>query len=97
MDPADYKDGKNANVRGYPMSNYSSRTSFDAVRSYRDETPPPRSWNRRESSENLVSSAASFGHNRQRSNSRESDGVSPLPMSRQPAVPDLREYQGRAY
>ncbi|KAL9603964.1 MAG: hypothetical protein Q9179_002026 [Wetmoreana sp. 5 TL-2023] len=93
MDPAEYKDAKTPQVRGYPMGTYSSRTSYDAVRPYRDETPPPRPWGRRESSEHLVSSAASFGHHRERSTSRESFGASPPPVTREPTVPDF----GRAY
>ncbi|KAI4201680.1 MAG: hypothetical protein LQ348_001613 [Seirophora lacunosa] len=97
MDPADYKDAKNPQVRGYPLSTYSSRTSYDAVRPYRDETPPPRPWGRCESSENLVSSAASLGHRHERSFSRESDETSPPPLSRGPTIPDLDESRGRAY
>lgn len=97
MDPVDYKDAKSPQARGYPMSSYSSRTSYDAVRPYRDETPPPRPWGRRESSENLVSSAASLGHRLERSSSRESDRTSPPPLSRGPTVPDLDDYRGRAY
>ncbi|KAL8682540.1 MAG: hypothetical protein Q9186_001393 [Xanthomendoza sp. 1 TL-2023] len=97
MDPADYKDAKKAHVGGYPMSTYSSRTSYDAVRPYRDETPPPRPWGRGESSENLVSSAASIGQRHERSGSRESDDANPLPQTRLPTVPDLGDYRGRAY
>ncbi|KAL8972870.1 MAG: hypothetical protein Q9183_000297 [Haloplaca sp. 2 TL-2023] len=98
MDPADYKDAKDPHVQGYLMGTYSSRTSYDAVRPYRDETPPPRPWGaRRESTENLVSSAASLGHRHDRSNSRESFGVSPPPVSREPTVPDFGDYRGRAY
>ncbi|KAI4127700.1 MAG: hypothetical protein LQ338_003075 [Usnochroma carphineum] len=97
MDPTDYKDAKNPQVRGYPMGTYSSRTSYDAIRPYRDETPPPRPWGRRESSENLVSSAASLGQRHERSTSRGSGGMSPPPLSRGPTVPDLDEYRGRAY
>ncbi|KAL8655818.1 MAG: hypothetical protein Q9210_000659 [Variospora velana] len=97
MDPADYKDAKSPQARGYPMSTYSSRTSYDAVRPYRDETPPPRPWGRPESSENLVSSAASLGHRVERSSSRESDRTSPPPLSRGTTVPDLDDYRGRAY
>ncbi|KAL8805105.1 MAG: hypothetical protein Q9182_002195 [Xanthomendoza sp. 2 TL-2023] len=97
MDPADYKDAKNAHVGEYPMSTYSSRTSYEAVRPYRDATPPPRPWGRRESTENLVNSAASIGQRHERSGSRESDDGSPLPQIRQPTVPDLGNYRGRAY
>lgn len=99
MDPADYKDAKDPQARGYPMSTYSSRTSDDAVRPYRDQTPPSRPWGRqrRESSENLVSSAASLGQRPGRSASRDSDGISPPPLSRGPTVPDLDDHRGRAY
>ncbi|KAL8694281.1 MAG: hypothetical protein Q9218_001049 [Villophora microphyllina] len=86
MDPAEYKDAKNPHVRGYPMSTYSSRTSYDAPRSYRDETPPPRTWGRRESTENLVNSAASLGHRHERSRSRDSFGASPPPIMREPTL-----------
>lgn len=96
MDPAEYKDAKNPQVKAYPMSTYSGRNSDDITRPYRDETPP-RPWGRRESSENLVSSAASLGHHHQRSSSRESEGVSPPPMARQPTVPNMIDYRGRAY
>ncbi|KAL8720996.1 MAG: hypothetical protein Q9225_002236 [Loekoesia sp. 1 TL-2023] len=97
MDPADYKDVKNSQARAYPMSTYSNRTSYDAVRPYRDETPPSRSWGRRESTENLVSSAASLGHRHERSNSRDSGAMTPPPLTRDPTVPDLGDYRGRAY
>ncbi|KAL8943308.1 MAG: hypothetical protein Q9216_001151 [Gyalolechia sp. 2 TL-2023] len=97
MDPVDYKDVKNPQARGYAMSTYSSRTSYDAAGPYRDETPPPRPWGRRESTENLVSSAASLGHNRERSISRGSGVTSPPPLTRGPAVPDFDDYRGRAY
>ena len=95
MDPAEYKDAKAPQVRSYPMSNYSGRSSSEVLRPYRDQTPPRR-WTRRESSENLVSSAASIGHH-QRSDSRDSDRVSPPPMARQPTVPSVMDYHGRAY
>lgn len=98
MDPADYHDAKGPRVDGYPMSTYKSRTDSDTTRPYRDETPPPRPWNRRESTENLVSSAASIGHGHTRSASRGSDGTSPPPAGRQPTVPDVMGgYRGRAY
>ncbi|KAL8913615.1 MAG: hypothetical protein Q9171_001580 [Xanthocarpia ochracea] len=77
MDPADYRDGKNPHVGVYPMSTYSSRASDDVVRPYRDETPPPRRWGQRESSENLVTSAASIGGRHESTISRESDDASP--------------------
>ncbi|KAL9611961.1 MAG: hypothetical protein Q9167_003401 [Letrouitia subvulpina] len=96
MDPAEYKDVKNPQVKAYPMSTYSGRNSDDVMRPYRDETPS-RSWGRQESSENLISSAASLGHRHQRSSSRESEGVSPPPMARQPTVPNVIDYRGRAY
>ncbi|KAL9580552.1 MAG: hypothetical protein Q9203_006257 [Teloschistes exilis] len=87
MDPADYKDSKNPHRQGYPMSTYSSRTSYDAARPYRDETPPPRAWRGRESTENLVSSVASIGRRQERSRSRDSFGASPPPITREPTVP----------
>lgn len=86
MDPADYRDAKNPQVGGYPLSTYSTRTSYEGSRPYRDETPPPRPWGRRESSENLVGSAASIGRS-----------ASPFPQTRQPTLPDFGDYRGRAY
>ncbi|KAL8855628.1 MAG: hypothetical protein Q9178_007717 [Gyalolechia marmorata] len=97
MDPADYRDGKNPHVGVYPMSTYSSRGSDDAVRPYRDETPPPRRWGQRESSENLVSSAASIGGRHESTISRESDDASPFAPTRRPTVPQTEDYRGRAY
>ncbi|KAL8710799.1 MAG: hypothetical protein Q9220_004602 [cf. Caloplaca sp. 1 TL-2023] len=98
MDPADYKDAKHAQLRGYPMGTYSNRASLDGGRPYRDETSPPRLWGQRESTENLVSSAASFGRQRhERSFSRDSNGLSPPPLAREPTVPALGDYRGRAY
>ncbi|KAL8840928.1 MAG: hypothetical protein Q9170_001121 [Blastenia crenularia] len=95
MDPAEYKDAKNPQARGYPMSTYSNQTSYDAVRPYRDETPPPRPWGR-ESTENLVNSAASLGRRHERSTSRDSGVASPPPLTRGPTVPDVGDYRGRA-
>ncbi|KAL8760248.1 MAG: hypothetical protein Q9199_000147 [Rusavskia elegans] len=66
MDPADYRDAKNPQVGGYPLSTYSTRTSYEGSRPYRDETPPPRPWGRRESLENLAGSAASIGRSHER-------------------------------
>ncbi|KAL8779865.1 MAG: hypothetical protein Q9213_006735 [Squamulea squamosa] len=83
MDPADYRDAKNPHVGEYPMSTYSGRTSYDAVRRYG-----------RESSENLVSSAASLGRRHERD---DSDDASSFPPTRQPMVPDFGDYRGRAY
>ena len=98
MDPADYHDVKGARVDEYPMSTYKSRTDSEAAMPYRDETPPPRPWDRRESTDNLVSSAASIGHGHNRSESRGSTGTSPPPVGRQPMVPDVMAgYRGRAY
>ncbi|KAL9640319.1 MAG: hypothetical protein Q9204_000760 [Flavoplaca sp. TL-2023a] len=94
MDPADYRDAKNPQVGGYPLSTYSTRTSYEGSRPYRDETPPPRPWGRRESSENLVDSAASIGRSHER---RESDDAGPFCPTRQPTLPDFGDYRGRAY
>ncbi|KAL8772185.1 MAG: hypothetical protein Q9209_002620 [Squamulea sp. 1 TL-2023] len=93
MDPADYRDAKNPHVGEYPMSTYSGRSSYDAVRRYRDETSP-RPWGRGESSENLVSSAASLGRRHERD---DSDDANPYPPTRQPMVPDFGDYRGQAY
>ena len=98
MDPTDYHDLKGPRVDGYQMSTYKSRTDVDATRPYRDETPPPRSWNRRESTENLVSTAASIGRGHDRSTSRGSDSTSPPPVGRQPTVPHVMGGdRGRVY
>ena len=94
IDPMEYKDVKNFQGKSYPLSTYSRRSSSPFT-PYRDETPPPRrARGIRDSSENLVSSAAKMGH--RRSISRESDGVSPPPIDRQPTVPNMG-YHGQAY
>lgn len=93
IDPTDYKDVKNQPAKSYPLSTYSGRKSYD-TRPYRDETPPPR--RPRESSENLVSSAANMGYGRDRSGSPGSDGASSPSAGRQPTVPNL-DYRGQAY
>ncbi|KAI4223246.1 MAG: hypothetical protein L6R36_005565 [Xanthoria steineri] len=95
MDPADYRDAKNPQVGSYPLSTYSTRTSYEGSRPYRDETPPQHSWRRRESSENLVGSAASIGRSYDRR--RESDDGSPFPQTRQPTLPEFGDHRGRAY
>lgn len=95
MDPVDYRDAKNPQVGSYPLSTYSTRTSYEGSRPYRDETPPPHSWGRRESSENLVGSAASIG--RSHEHRRESDDGSPFPQTRQPTLPEFGDHRGRAY
>ncbi|KAL9030642.1 MAG: hypothetical protein Q9196_001252 [Gyalolechia fulgens] len=93
MDPVDYKDVKDPQARGYAMSTNSNRTSYDALRPYRDETPPPRPWERRESTDNLVSSAAILGHSRERSTSGGSGVTSPPSPTRYPTVPDFGDYR----
>lgn len=99
MDPVDYKDLKDQHAKGYPLSAYDSRTSVDVLRTpYRDETPPPRpKWAREESADRLVSSAASMGHDHHRSVSPDSYVSSPSAAGRQPTVPDMGSYPGRAY
>ncbi|KAI9878722.1 MAG: hypothetical protein M1830_010682 [Pleopsidium flavum] len=98
MDPSEYKESrlKAPLVSGYPMSTVSSHTSYDRIPNYRDQTPPPRRFGPGESTENLVSSAASIEERHHRSTSRESDGVSPPPVGRQPTVPNMG-YRGMAY
>jgi hypothetical protein len=96
IDPIDYTDTKNPSAKAYPLSTYTRRTS-STMAPYRDETPPPRrTRGMNESTENLVSSASSMGHRHNRSTSRESDGLSPPPVGRQPTVPDMG-YRGGAY
>lgn len=99
MDPVDYRDIKDPHTKGYPLSAYDSRTSVDALRTpYRDETPPPRpKWAREESADHLVSSAASMGRTHHRSPSPDSFASSPPLAGRQPTVPDMGSYPGRAY
>ena len=98
MDPVGHRDLKAPHVTGYPMSTYGNRSSYDSSQPYRDQTPPPRGWREaRESSENLVSSAASIGHRHHRSSSRDSEGASPMPMARRPTVPIMDSPRGRAY
>jgi len=101
MDPVDYH---NPTAKGVPLSAYDSRTSLDAVRPYRDETPPPsRSgrppWRRQESHEGLVSSAASMDRNGPYRNVSRDDRFlsSSPPEHRQPTVPDMSSHPGRAY
>ena len=98
MEPPGYNDSraKAPLVSGYPTSTMSSRPSYDKLPSYRDQTPPPRRFGPRESTENLVGSTASIGHGHNRSTSPENYGVSPPPMGRQPTVPDMG-YRGIAY
>lgn len=83
-------------VSDYPTSTVSSLTSYDRLPAYRDHTPPPRRFGPRESTETLVNSAASIGERHHRNTSRESDGVSPPPIARQPTVPNMG-YRGIAY
>ena len=99
MDPVDYKDVKDA--KGFPLTSYANRSSVDVLRPYRDEFSPPASrgrpgYKREESTDHLVSSAASMGH--YRSVSRESfQSSTPPAPARQPTVPDVYSYPGRAY
>ena len=95
IDPIEYTDAKNPSMKGYPMSTYTRRTS-SPMTPYRDNTPPRRARGANESTENLVSSAGGMGHRHNRSTSRESDGLSPPPVGRQPTVPDVG-YRGMAY
>lgn len=101
MDPVDYKDLRKADAKGFPLSAYDSRTSLDHTQPYRDGTPPPRSgrpaWGRQESTDPLVSSGASMGHDRYRSASRDSFQSGSPPDARQPTVPDMRSLPGSAY
>ena len=101
MDPVDYSDIKDPQRKGYPLSAYDSRTSVDALRTpYRDETPSVRpGWSRvrsEESTDYLVSSAASMGGGHRR-NSSDSFGSSAPPVGRQPTVPNMGALPGRAY
>lgn len=99
MDPVDYKDVKDA--KGFPLTAYAGRSSVDVLRPYRDELSPPASrgrpgYKREESTDHLVSSAASMGH--YRSVSRDSfQSNTPPAAARQPTVPDVYSYPGRAY
>ena len=96
IDPMEYRDVKTLQGKSYAMSTYSRRSS-STLPPYRDETTPPRKQRGdRESSENLVGSAARMGHSYHRSASRESDSRSPPPMERQPMVPNMG-YHGQAY
>ncbi|CAD6580323.1 MAG: hypothetical protein ASARMPREDX12_009518 [Alectoria sarmentosa] len=98
IDPTDYKDIKNPQPKSYPLSTYSSRRSYDTVRPYRDETPPPRRpRGADESSENLVSSAADMGYGHDRNASRESDNARFPSATRQPTIPNVIGYHGQAY
>ena len=92
MDPTDYKDMKQSRAAAYPLGSYGNRSDSTP---YSDLSPPPtRGWHSRESSENLMGSAAGMGQHA-RSISRES-GASTPPL-RQPTVPNVDGYRGRAY
>lgn len=102
MDPVDYRDIKDSQTKGYPLSAYDSRTSVDALRPpYRDETPSARpGWSRvrsEESTDYLVSSAASMGGRGHRRKSSDSFGSSVPSIGRQPTVPNMGALPGRAY
>lgn len=98
MDSVDHRDMKGPHAAGYPMSAYGTRSSLDVAQPYRDHTPPPRPWHEtRDSSENLVGSAASMGHRHQRSTSRDSESIRSLPAVRRPTIPDMEGAHGRAY
>lgn len=91
MDPIEYRSSsaKGARAYAYPPSTYSDETHGDAIPLYRDQTPPPRRWGRRESDENLVQSAASMGRGRTRSARKDSDSISPPAVGRQPRLPNM--------
>lgn len=97
MDPIEYNDHQNPQTKAYPLHTYNSRTSLDAVQPYYDQTPASRRWGARESSENLVSSAASIGQQHDRSISWERTTTSPPAAVRQPTVPKMDGYQGSTY
>ena len=68
---------------GYPMGTYNSGKHYDAVPPFSDERSKGSRWGARDSSENLVGSAAPMGYHHQRSTSPESEA------ERQPTVPDM--------
>ena len=94
LNSTDYKDAlaKPPQVSSYPLDAYSNNGSYEAV-PYRDLTPTPGPRGARESSENLVGSAAgmgeSMGHRHQRSTSIDSEAQYASLARRQPTVPNF--------
>ncbi|KAI9836827.1 MAG: hypothetical protein M1819_000992 [Sarea resinae] len=97
MDPGDYK-GLDSKQPLVSVDNVGiAKGGYDAVPPYRDYTPAGRRFGPRESSENLVDSAAVMGHGHERSISRGSGSRSPSPEHMAPTVPDVGAYRGVAY
>ena len=95
MDPVVNWNRKDPQPQGYPLSASVSRTSVDSSHPYRDQSSSRR-WATRDSSDNLVASAASMGLRQQRSISPD-DEENLRPTARQPTVPRFAGHQDSGY
>ena len=89
INPADHKGSSQADT-GYAMGTYKGGKRYEPLPLYSNQASNSSRWGPRESSENLVASAASLGQQDDPSMRRGSDGssVGTLP-SRQPTLPDV--------
>ena len=85
---ADYKGSSQAET-GHAMGTYKGGKRYEPVPPYSDQAPNSSCWGSRESSENLVASAASLGQRDHPSMRRRSDGSVGSLTSRQPTLPDV--------
>jgi len=90
MEPTSYKGGARE------VTNFNAPGPYEP---YRDAPTDFTRFGPRDSEDNLISSAASMGHQHTRSTSRGSEGTSPPPQvrERQPTLPQLNIPTGRAY
>lgn len=95
MDPITTWNRKDPQPQGHPLSASVSRTSFDSSQPYGDQAPSRR-WAARDSSDNLVGSAASMGLRRERSISPD-DEENPRLTARQPTIPRFVGHQESGY
>ena len=86
---------KDPQPHGYPLSASVSRTSVDSSQPY-GEQPPSRRWAARDSSDNLVASAASMGLRHQRSISPD-DEENPRLTAREPTMTRFVGHQESGY
>lgn len=95
MDPITKWDRKDPQAKGYPLSASVSRMSVDSGQHHGDQASSRR-WAGRDSSDNLVASAASMGLRRQRSISPDEE-ENPSRAARQPTIPSFVGYQENRY